>query len=69
MRLHEVGAVDSIIDIVGSVAALEWLGIDDIVASPLNVGGGTARIAHGTYPVPAPRWPLRLLAGVMLYRR
>jgi uncharacterized protein (TIGR00299 family) protein len=66
VHLHEVGAVDSIIDIVGVVSALEWLGIDDIVSSPLNVGGGTVRIAHGTYPVPAPA-TLRLLSGVPMY--
>ncbi|MBF8301194.1 MAG: hypothetical protein HW394_1564, partial [Acidobacteria bacterium] len=62
VHLHEVGALDSIIDIVGTVYALERLNPDRIVASPLNVGSGSIRSAHGLYPVPAPA-TTRLLQG------
>lgn len=66
VHLHEVGALDSIIDIVGAVFGLQWFGADRIVSSPLNVGGGTVRSAHGVFPVPAPA-TLRLLEGVPVY--
>ena len=66
VHLHEVGALDSIIDIVGSVFGLQWFGADQIVASPLNVGSGTVTCQHGTFPVPAPA-TARLVEGVPIY--
>jgi uncharacterized protein (TIGR00299 family) protein len=54
IHFHEVGAVDAIVDIVCAAVGAEALGVDEIISSPLNVGGGTVNCAHGTFPVPAP---------------
>jgi pyridinium-3,5-bisthiocarboxylic acid mononucleotide nickel chelatase len=66
VHLHEVGALDSIIDIVGAVFAIEWFGADRILVSPLNVGGGMVQSAHGVFPVPAPA-TVRLLGDAPIY--
>lgn len=54
VELHEVGALDALVDVVGTCAALEVLGIDEVVCSPIATGIGTVRGAHGLLPNPAP---------------
>ncbi len=54
VHFHEVGAVDAMVDIVCAAVGVEALGVDEIICSPLNVGGGSIECAHGTFPVPAP---------------
>ena len=65
VHFHEVGAVDSIIDIVGTAWGLEQLGVGDVIVSPLPMGNGFARSQHGVIPVPAPA-TAELLAGFPL---
>ena len=62
VHLHEVGAVDAILDVVGSVWGFELLGIERIFSGAIATGDGVVRAAHGTLPVPAPA-TLRLLEG------
>jgi uncharacterized protein (TIGR00299 family) protein len=66
VHFHEVGAVDTIVDIVCSAVGAEWLGVDRWLASSLNIGSGTVVCQHGTLPVPAPA-TLALLADAPVY--
>ena len=66
IHFHEVGAVDAIVDIVGACIGFHALGIERFACSALNVGGGTAKMAHGVLPVPAPA-TANLLQGKPTY--
>jgi hypothetical protein len=66
IHFHEVGAADAMVDIVCAAIGDEALEVDEIICSPLNVGGGSVKCAHGTIPVPAPA-TVELLANAPVY--
>ena len=68
IHFHEVGGIDSIIDIVGGSLAMDLLDADMIVSSPINTGEGIVKCGHGILPVPAPA-TLELLKGIPCYSR
>ena len=68
VHFHEVGAVDSIVDIVGTAICVEILKIDEFISSPVNTGMGFVKCQHGVIPVPGPA-ALELLKGVPIYSK
>jgi len=68
VEFHEIGAVDSIVDTVGTAIGMDALGIDRFVCSAINVGGGFIHCQHGVYPVPAPA-TADLLRGATIYSK
>ena len=68
IHFHEVGGLDAIVDIVGSVVGLKLVGIEEVYSSPLHLGRGFVKCAHGRLPVPSPA-TMELVKGVPTYGR
>jgi len=66
VHLHEAGAIDAVVEIVGAVKGLELLGVQHVTCGLVNTGTGFAKMAHGTYPVPAPA-TAELLKGIPIH--
>lgn len=66
IHFHEVGSLDALVDVTGSCLAIEMLEVDEILASPVCVGNGTVRCAHGVLPVPAPA-TAEIIKGMPVY--
>lgn len=66
IHFHEVGTLDAVADVAGTCLLMEMLGIEKVYASPVHVGSGTVKCAHGVLPVPAPA-TARILQGIPIY--
>ncbi len=66
VHLHELSGIDTVVDIAGVFFALKFLGVENIICSPVPTGFGSVRTSHGTFPLPAPA-TLELLRGIPIY--